>query len=730
MAGGCSETEIVLPDEAAPHRGYRIHPVMLDAALQTLAAAMPAESLADSNEATYLPVSLETIRVFGDVGRRARCRAEMVSLDDEGAGKLGRVILMDEAGMPTAEITGVYLRRVQRRTVPLPLAQKVFDTVWVETSTSSENGPAILAPPAGSWLLLADDADTKAIAQDFTTRFGSPTRRVISSELSDESAVLEAFAKTAADPELPPLGVIVFVGPRAFDGTDSDGALAHAQNLIWAISATVRAVVGGWHGKSPRLWLVTRSGLVVHGDERGDPAIGALKGLIRVLAYEHPDLRATLVDLDMADDVLGPLTTELGLTGSDDVIAWRGESRSVERLSRATLVARQRDPVVRPDGAYIVAGGLGGLGMVVARWLVDSGAGRVVLNGRSDASNGQRTILADLESRAEIAVVRGDIAAPGVAERLVTAAEATGLPLRGVVHSAAVIDDGLVAALSRESLERVWAPKAAGALRLHEVTARRQLDWWVGFSSVASLLGSPGQGAYACANAWLDALVAWRRASGLPATAINWGQWSDVGVARSLTLSVLDPMTPAEGIEALESLVGGNLTRAGVARLRLDRAAAAFPEIRELGYFARLVEELDALSDGGDWPGPGALRELDPLEANRIVTERLRGRILAIMGYPDDWAIDTNQPLIELGMDSLMAVRIRNTARGDFGVEPPVALLLQGASLQDLTADLTRQLGLAGNDSTEPANGLRDRAHQRAAARQRAATRRKAGQRA
>ena len=104
---------------------------------------------------------------------------------------------------------------------------------------------------------------------------------------------------------------------------------------------------------------------------------------------------------------------------------------------------------------------------------------------------------------------RGDIAEPGVAERLVAAADKTGLPLRGVVHAAAVIDDQLIAALSQESLERVWAPKAAGALRLHEVTAHRQLDWWVGFSSVASLLGSPGQGAYACANAWLDALVAW-----------------------------------------------------------------------------------------------------------------------------------------------------------------------------------------------------------------------------
>ncbi|MGC2348160.1 MAG: beta-ketoacyl reductase, partial [Mycobacterium sp.] len=348
---------------------------------------------------------------------------------------------------------------------------------------------------------------------------------------------------------------------------------------------------------------------------------------------------------------------------------------------------------------------------------------------RSHPSDEQRQSLADLESRAEIVVVPGDISAPGVAERLVTAAEATGLPLRGVVHSAAVIDDNLVATLSRESLERVWAPKAGGALRLHESTSGRQLDWWVGFSSVASLLGSPGQGAYACANAWLDALVAWRSAAGLPATAINWGQWSDVGVARSLTLSALDPITPVEGIEALESLVGGNLARVGVVRLRLDRAAAAFPEIRELGYFARVVEELDALSDGGQWLGPEALREVDPAEAQQIVTARLRERISAIMGYPDDSAMQTNQPLTELGMDSLMAVRIRNTIRGDFGVEPPVALLLQGATLADLTSELAGQLGLTGQDSTERANGLRDRAQQRAAARQRAATRRKAGQR-
>ena len=142
---GFAETEIVLPDEATAHRGFRIHPVMLDSALQTLAAAMPAESLEKSTEVTYLPVAIENIRLLGDVGRRARCRAELISVDDAGA--VGRITLMDDTGTPTTQITGVYLRRIQRRTMPLPLAQKVFDTVWLQTSTliGNRRNPGILA---------------------------------------------------------------------------------------------------------------------------------------------------------------------------------------------------------------------------------------------------------------------------------------------------------------------------------------------------------------------------------------------------------------------------------------------------------------------------------------------------------------------------------------------------------------------------------------------------------
>jgi phthiocerol/phenolphthiocerol synthesis type-I polyketide synthase D len=722
--GGATETEILLPDEATPYRGAVLHPVMLDAALQTLAAAMPAEILSDSSDVTYLPVAMESIRVFGDIGRRARCRAELVSIAEGGGDAVGQLTLMDEAGMPIAAVTGVYLRRVQRRTVPLPLSRKLFGASWEQTPVPPPG------EPEGSWLVLTDGPDSAAA--EFAVGMLSPTRRVITADLNDESEVQNAFADFAGDPAMPPAGVVFMAADRT-DDADLQTALTHARDLIWSLAAAARTITGGWHGKSPRLWLVSRGGLPVPGGdtgrESGDPAIGSLRGVVRVLAYEHPALRTTLLDLDPRDTPVTALLRELASPSADDVVAWRGERRFVERLHRVSEPERGAGTVVRADGSYIVTGGLGGIGLKVAAWLVDNGAGRVVLNGRSAPSEVAANVLSDLGVRAEIVVELGDVADPGVAERLVAAAEQTGRPLRGVIHSAAVLDDQLVAGLTRESLEAIWTPKAAGALRLHEATTDRQLDWWAGFSSMASLLGSPGQLSYAAANAWLDALVEWRRAAGLPATAINWGQWADVGLAKTLSFSVLDPMDPAEGLEALEAVLAGDLTKVGAARLRLDRAVDAFPEIRELGYFVNLAKEVDTEDADDDWAGPDGLRDLDADETERVVTARLRKRISAVMGFSADGAIEVDQPLTELGMDSLMAVRMRNTVRADFGVEPPVALILQGATLADLAVDLIRQLGLAEAATAERPNAVRDRAQQRAAARQQAAARRKVRQR-
>jgi phthiocerol/phenolphthiocerol synthesis type-I polyketide synthase D len=246
----------------------------------------------------------------------------------------------------------------------------------------------------------------------------------------------------------------------------------------------------------------------------------------------------------------------------------------------------------------------------------------------------------------------------------------------------------------------VWAPKVAGALRLHAATATRELDWWVGFSSMATLLGLPGQLAYATANAWLDALMVWRRASGLPATAINWGQWSDVGMSHALTYSVLDPITPDEGIEALEAFVGGALTRVGVGRLRLDRVFATTPEFRDLNYFQRVVEEFDistvdhrpAVEDGDrahvsvpDWSQLSAEDRLSELET------RLRS-ILARELRMSASAINVDQPFPELGLDSMMAMTVLRQTRKLVGIDLSANMLFNHPTISSLVAYLTELL--------------------------------------
>ncbi|HXO13601.1 MAG TPA: SDR family NAD(P)-dependent oxidoreductase, partial [Mycobacterium sp.] len=432
--------EIVLPDEVADHPEYRIHPVLLDAALRQLAAAIPA----DSDETSYQAVSVEAIRVFGPIRGRARSHTELIEQGQDG--HRGRIALTDDTGATIAELTGIELKPVDLASVPLSLEQKIFDAAWVQNP--APHGDALAD---GTWVVLTEsDSETTALAAEITTRCTSPTRRVISATLADESAVAEAFAKTGDDSQFPLVGIVVLLAKRPFDAADTDAALSRAQDLIVQISAAAHAAVDGCKGKLPRLWLVTRDGLSVHDNEPGDPAIGALKGLIRnwrfpgeaarVLAGE-PDLGATLLDVGSAGDLVAALANELAASTGDDVVALREDGRYVERLVRATLDGGHHEAVVRADGSYIVTGGLGGLGTVVTRWLVERGAGRIVLNGRSEPSEAQRNDLDALGDGTEVVFVAGDIATPGVAERLVATAEETGRPLRGLVHGAGVTGD-------------------------------------------------------------------------------------------------------------------------------------------------------------------------------------------------------------------------------------------------------------------------------------------------
>ena len=235
---------------------------------------------------------------------------------------------MDDAGTPMAEVTGIYLRRIQRRTVPLPLAQKVFDTEWVETPTPSQVGPATAAQPAGSWLVLSDDPDTKAIAEDFTAKFGSPTRRVIGADLSDESAVLEAFAETAADPDLSARGRDRLRRPE----------LVRRHRLRRRAGARTRFGLGGFgYDSRGRRRLARKVAAALAG--RPERSCGSRRRVGRT--RRSADSRVSSGSSPMStrtfappwwiwmrrDDVVATMLTELESSGSDDVIAWRGEQQ-------------------------------------------------------------------------------------------------------------------------------------------------------------------------------------------------------------------------------------------------------------------------------------------------------------------------------------------------------------------------------------------------------------------
>ncbi len=270
--------------------------------------------------------------------------------------------------------------------------------------------------------------------------------------------------------------------------------------------------------------------------------------------------------------------------------------------SIAALAPRPTQPLVRPDGGYLVVGGMGGLGFVTARWLAQQGAGLVVVNGRSAPS--AETLAAIEEINAEggrIEVVTGDLTDPDTSPRLVAAVEDAGFRLAGVVHSAMVLADEIVLNISESASARVFAPKVAGAWWLHQATAHADVDWWLTYSSAASLIGAPGQGTYAAANSWIDGLVAYRRSLGLPAAGINWGPWAEVGRAQFFADLGVSMITSAQGLQAVQLLLSADRARTGVFTLDARQWFQSFPAAAGSSLFAKLQESItvERRSGGG-----------------------------------------------------------------------------------------------------------------------------------
>lgn len=381
------------------------------------------------------------------------------------------------------------------------------------------------------------------------------------------------------------------------------------------------------------------------------------------------DLLTTVYQLVAEGTLPPPETTRFPLTGVGDAIRLMSNAQHTGKLvldvehtgQRRVVLPPAQVEVFRDDGAYLITGGLGGLGLFLAGQMAAAGCRRIVLSSRSRPTPPASAEIERIRAAGTDVVVEcGDISHPGTASRLVAAATADGLPLRGVLHAAAVVEDATLSTITSELVERDWAPKVYGAWNLHDATAGQPLDWFCSFSSMAALVGSPGQGAYAAANSWLDAFTHWRRANGLPATAIAWSAWAEVGRATALADSADVAITAAEGAYAFETL------------LRHDRGYCGYAPLTGtpwLTLFAERSPFAEAFrSAGQNGTGTSRLRaELDDMPVDEWPT-RLRRLIADQIGVILRRSVDPDRPLAGYGLDSLGALELRTRIENETGI--------------------------------------------------------------
>ncbi|TDT97690.1 polyene macrolide polyketide synthase [Streptomyces sp. 846.5] len=550
--------------------------------------------------------------------------------------------------------------------------QSALDSLQYKVSWEPVTESGAVTPTGGTWLLvlpvgLAADDDIVGAVRDGLAGVGPVVLLEAASEL-DRVVLAERLRALVVGGE-PVVGVVSLL---AVAGDSWDVGLSSTLVLVQALGD---AGVGG------RLWVVTCGGVSVGGwDGVVDPVQASVWGLGRVAALEVPERWGGLVDVPGVVDrrVVGRLAGVLAGSGEDQV-AVRRSGVFGRRLVRVSGSGGGSGVVWRAGGTVLVTGGTGALGVRVARWLAGAGVGRLVLTSRRGmAAPGAVELVAKLAGLGVEAVVE----ACDVADRSAVEALLERYPVDGVVHAAGVVDDGVIDGLTVERFASMRA-KVLGAVYLDELTRDRELDGFVVFSSFAGVVGAPGQGTYAAANAFLDGLVERRRAHGLVGTAVAWGPWAEGGMAGTEQVSsrlrrggVL-PLSPEVALAALERVLGSGEAVAVVADVAWAEFAPAFTGVRASALFGGVPEARAALSRVST--GESGLRErlvgLSGVEQERVLLELVRGRAAGVLGYAGVSGVPAERAFRELGVDSLTAMELRNGLGVVCGVVLPATVV-------------------------------------------------------
>jgi acyl transferase domain-containing protein len=500
-----------------------------------------------------------------------------------------------------------------------------------------------------------------------------------------------------------PLDVLVWLAPPARlepawsgDPVLQDAMAAHAKTTAQALLHIAQALLKLGTAADLRLGFVTEGAESVAGEPALNLAHGLVDGFVQALGMEQPQWRPWSIDLSPGTgpaDRCAQIVAALRADDQENHVAFRHGRRYVRRLVEAETGDRKK-VTVRGDRAYLVSGGLGGIGQAVARWLARKGAGQVLLMSRRGSE--------DAAAAGMLAALAGE----GVPATLVCAdvtdyaamrarvLDAARLPLGGIVHAAGVLDDAPLQNLSLAHFQRVMGAKVSGSLNLHRLAQGADIELFVLFSSIANLIGSAGQANYASANGFVAALGRARHAQGLPASVIHWGPWAEVGMASNKLIqnkilrSGLLMLDPDVAIDAMEKVLESTRPEAVIARIDWTRIADYLAErvpLTLLDNYTRSAQPAPAPAGNGPAEGgAGLVQELlrqSAANALKQLTAYVEATVREVLAIDPADTVEHTRALQKMGMDSLLSVELRNRFAAALQLQLPVSLMFDAPTI-------------------------------------------------
>jgi len=604
-----------------------------------------------------------------------------------------------------------------------PLDECVHVVEW----RRAEPGAACAVKTPGTWLIFADTAGVASSLARLLEARGESFVRVVAGDryertepglycidpsdpASYRALLRDAFGKGTAC-----RGVVHLFGLDATPWESTTAETLDADQRLGSLSAAflVQAIVRhSWRDK-PSLWMVTRGAQCV-GTQPGGASVAQapLWGLARTVELEHPEIACMLVDLlgESPDAEGAMLLRELDAADGEHV-ASRSDGRYVARLVRSSFDAAPTRPThLHADAVYLITGGLSGLGLNIAQWMVSQGVRHLALAARSEPSEAVRSAIRAMEDAgASVLVLRGDVARADDVAAMIAEIDRQGLPLRGIVHAAGIVGEkALLRDLEAQQFLPVLAPKVRGAWNLHKLSLGRPLDFFVVYSSASAVLGLVGQAAYASANAFLDALAAARVGNGLPAMSIQWGPFADVGIAardgRGARMSGagLGVLAVADGPHAFGRLLERPRATVGIFRFDSQQWFDIFPHAAASAFWSELPKKAPrgGAADSRAQDIKNALANAG-VDARRALMEQfVREQLGQVFRMAPD-RIDVQAPFSSMGVDSLMSLKSENLLERSLGLRLPATLLFTYPTTASLVGHLLVEI--AAEVGAEPA---------------------------